>query len=427
MIELVSIQFAHTPSSSLNTAAIAVRKNGTTPASVPEWIPGRTATDSLAVYAISDTAIHPITIRVRLRATDLQVTSVFIRAQTSIPSDQQRRGCNAIVGLFTGRSVNPDDINVTILGDVAEQVVSFGADGLSAEMEFTVTAPREAVDYIASGKTTWMWQFRTLDTVSWTTFTQTEHTIFTILTHPTDPWVISAPAEDATHSLLWTDLLQHACWWARGQRTPEAAAGTITEQLYARGSMNILKYEQHYGSPSFANMDTHQFDLQGFLNVIASTPATPITVNCDDCACALVSFANSVGCDLWVAIIGNNDDQIYINPIRVIGVGEWNEVIPDQVDPLQGAFFFYHSAAMTGNATWEDNVYDGMLQLNGNRIPSREPYTPLLAKNLPFGANGNSDSEGDPPFYRYHFAKPDTQSQTVCSPHTDLKYRPIVS
>lgn len=435
MLELLSIQFAHTPSLESYATALNVRKNGSTEASVPEWIPGRTAGDSRAVYAISGITGRLIKIRVRIRSTDMQQGPVFIRARAYVPSDQIQRGCNAIVGLFLLKKVNPDDINVYILGDVAEQRVNF-MRGIADDLEFTVA--QRGVDFIATGKTTWTWECRTSSTGTWAPFAQTEHTIYTVLSPPTEPWELSGRDEVTQHHLLWTDLLEHACWWARGQRTLDGAAGAITEQLYERGSstFNLLRYEHGSGSPAFTDRRSRRFNLQGFLNAIDLSRRTPTDVNCDDCSCALVTFANALGCELWVVPVGSRpsasggglDRHIYLNPIRVIG-SEWNNVIREQNDAMLGNYFWYHSVAMTGECTFEDNVYDGMLQVNGNTPPFSDARPePLYVKKFRFGAIGDTDYPDDR-VYRYRLAKQNigtTQSQNYCTPRNDLRYRPVV-
>lgn len=420
MIELLSIRFVHTPSvldGSVRTA-LPVRKNSEREIAYPEWQAGITATaaDSPAVYTIPDLTNHTVTIRVRLRSNDPQIRNVYVRAVNAAPLDENR-GCRAIVSLFLGRRVDPADINVNILGDIAEREVSFGPGRESDELEFTVS--RSDVNFIAAGKTTWIWQYRYSLMESWNNFMQTEHNIYSILSAPTAPWVISTTDEISRHFLLWTDVLDHACWWARGQRSIENAAGAITDQLYARGNMNILRYETTSGDPRFTDLSSHRFSLQRFLNVLSGAAARPGRVNCDDIACALVVFANALGCDLWVVKIGGTSEDFYINPVRVIGVAEWNFVTESRRPPIS---WDYHTVAMTGGGTFEDNVFDGLIQLNGNRAPTLAPYTPMLAKNFPFGEVGDTI----PNSYRYRLAASDTRSQRLCSPCPDEKYRPVI-
>ena len=440
MPALVTIRFAHTPSLESWATALNMRKNGTTDALIPEWVPGRTASDSKAVYAISDIRVRLIKIRVRLSSSEVQQGPLFVRAVAYIPSDQRQRGCNFFATLFTSGTPNVEDVNEYILGDVEEQSVSF-TSGLSEELEFTVA--QRGVDYIASGRTQWMWEYRSSPKDKWTAFGQSDHTIYTVLAHPTAPWVLSATDEPSRHHLIWTDVLDHACWWARGQRTLEDVAAAITQQLFERGSssLNLLRYEHDSGGSSFvADMHTHQFDLLGFLNAIDLSRSSPTTVNCDDCSCALVTFANALGCDLWVVPVGARPQkpggldftgQIYMNPIRVIG-SAWNDVITTLRDTDLGSYFYYHSVAMTGNGTFQDYVYDGMLQVNANDPPYRTPPPPepLFVKKFRFGDAHDTDHPHDR-LYRYRFAKlntltPPTRSQNYCTPRSDLKYRPVL-
>jgi hypothetical protein len=134
--------------------------------------------------------------------------------------------------------------------------------------------------------------------------------------------------------------------------------------------------------------------------------------------CALVPFANALDCDLTVGMIGGRE-QFHLNPVRVIGVDAWDRVVDSHRDS-RGNWFDYHTVAMTGGATYEDNVYDGMLLLNNNVDPASPPYRPILAKNLLFGDVGSSDT------YRQRLAQRDQQSQENCTPRPEMQYRPII-
>ena len=423
MIELQTISFAHTPYTTDGTVrnALPSRKNGDTAISNPEWIlrgtnlPG----DSQAVYITSDILQHIVTIKVNLlRSDDTQVQSVFIRAIDAAPFDRNLGCLAALVRLFTGQRVNPDDLNINILGTVLEREVTFDQSGQAVGIDFTISGGH--VDYVASGTTSWLWQYRLASSDTWTTFGQSNHTIYAILEQPTTPWVLHPIDDDSWRSVLWTDVLTHTCWWARGQRTISGAAGAITEQLYARGGMNILRYETTAGISQFFNMDmgTPRFKLQGFLDVLTGEATQPGRVNCDDTANALTVFANALGCELWVVELGTHSSDFNINPVRVIGIAEWNHVTEGQANPI---FWLYHTVAMTGQGSYEDNVFDGLIQLNGNHDPaSAPPYNPILAKDFPFGEVGSTEFNS----YRHRLARSDNHSQGNCSPQN--KYHPII-
>jgi len=417
MIEILSIQFSHTPSDGRTSTALAVRKNGTVDALIPEWQAGvtRTAEDSVAAYAISDAAQRQVTIRVRLHSTEQQVRSAFVRAIDAAPP-VTRRGCLAIVRWFLGSPLDLDGANLNVLGQPQEREVLFGADGDSDPVEFTLTGTRFDLGVVA-GTTTWQWQYRLASTDDWTNFGEpTAHTIYEILSRPTLPWV-TAPGTDESsrHSVLWTDVLEQVCSWARGQTTLAGAAGALTEQLFALGDAGILTYERIRGEPRFLG-PARDFQLQRFLDVLSRPGAErPQEVNCDDCACALVTFSNALGCNLWVGTIGT-PEQFYLNPVRAIGVSEWNRVIGEL------NWLDYHTVAMTGEATVFDAVFDGMLQLNRNSDPAISPYRPMLAKNLNFG---DVDSIGMGT-YRQRLARRDRRSQLNCEPRPELKRRPAI-
>jgi hypothetical protein len=446
MIELISIQFAHHPTGDFEVAAYNVRKNATTEIAVPEWVPGRTAADSRAVYDWTNFALQRlVAIKVRLRTTNLNIGSAYISARAISSVPESRRGCGFFARWFTRTRPNPADINVNILTGVREQLVNFGADGESGEIIFYALYDYAPVIRITSGTTTWIWSSRQTPEESLTSFIQTQHTFYSIF-RPAPPWVLEATDESSRHHLLWTDVLDHVCWWARGTQDPMEGATWITQQMYLRGSpdINRLRYEHVAGRASFANRETHRFDLQGFLNAIDLAGTGITTVNSDDCACALVCFINAVCGGTSVLVIGAEpqnageaglDRKIYLNKVRPIG-SEWDHVIDSQRDGA-GSFLWHHSAVID---PYHELIWDATLQVTER--PGTPERTPLYVAEFKFGRIGEVDYFRDPDmfyvrdgadrwlrYYRYHLAKPDdtlTSSQTACNPRQDLQYIPII-
>jgi len=118
-------------------------------------------------------------------------------------------------------------------------------------------------------------------------------------------------------------------------------------------------------------------------------------VNCSDCASAVSSFANLVGCDLRQLELG--PDAFHTNQIKLIGA--------TQASPFFE--FFGHEVAWYGSVTDQGRVFDACLQLDGDNRPEAPPFVALLPKNIPFGRAHEKN-------YRFRlsqtlvFLKPDT-------------------
>jgi hypothetical protein len=179
------------------------------------------------------------------------------------------------------------------------------------------------------------------------------HTYYTILNTPVSP--LLEP---------WTDVLDSACVWANGQSTSEGAATPITNGLYSNlGYRYDQGGERHYCSGS-------SFDLSKFL-----TAGNGIYVNCLDMGAAVVSFYNSIGCNLSEKYYGsfNSGTRLNypVNCIKPIGA-------PDSTNSPIGGYsiqndcrlsdygFEYHAYAYDSNS---GKVWDATLKYDTGSDP----------------------------------------------------------
>jgi hypothetical protein len=123
------------------------------------------------------------------------------------------------------------------------------------------------------------------------------------------------------------------------------------------------------------------FDCSQFLDLINRTSGapTPTTVNCSDCAAALITFANAIGCDLQLRRIDTAGGGTFTtNPLRSVGAGS-----------SQSFSFGFHEVAV--RETTSRGVYDACMKIDRDSDPTRpKPSLFKLSKGLAIGSLGKS-------------------------------------
>jgi len=326
--------------------ALNIRRNASQPVTVPEWQRGRTftAADSLAVYALENVLGTPVTIRASFSRILPQIVFAEVRAVQP-----------PLAGSWGLQTLLQTQVNV--LGEVAPEIVVFKPDGNSEFVSFTLRNVRFSSCGVGAHRVQWRWQYRLRSGAPWLDFAFTEHTIYTVLRVPSLPWV-QAPVSVENTQLPWTDVLDFACRWARGARTPVEAATAISRAVFSLGN-GILHYECTVGATAYAY---EVFLLSELIELLRGGVGRGRYVNCSDCATIVATFANAVGADLWQSRMGGGLayrlGYFPVKSVRTIGSARWGQ--PCGWWPG----WTFHEVAWADECTADDPIYDGCLQLD---------------------------------------------------------------
>ena len=332
---IAAIKFNH-DTTAFSSDAMSIRKNYTEKVEIPEWMSGETtAEQSPAAYSIKETAGKTITIKTKFVLDASVDTSAQIQA--------------------TGGG---------LLGAIDPITVNF-KHGVSTPEFISIPLNHQSINALGVNKEDiqWDWQYK-LSGGAWTNIGSTKHRIYIILQIPTAPWELTGFSTNTQNP--WTDVLDYACEWAKGETSPDDAAKEITTKI--NGTIN-LTYDMNHGASVYTSMlsGTSFFlctDFHAFLN---SGAGKGRTVNCTDCATITTTFANILGCDLFASTIswGVGFD---FNQIIAIGHTTWG-------CPNWGCSFSYHEVAWTGTGSYVDPLYDACLKANNSDNPWATPST----------------------------------------------------
>lgn len=299
-----------------------------------------------------------------------------------------------------------------ILGSVAPRWIELAADGTSSMEPFELHDSLLSNRGVGVWDIRWQWQYRLGLSDPWRDMQTTAHRVYTVLQVPTAPWV-QQPFRRENTQLPWTEVLDVACRWASGARSPVTAATSVTEVVFGLGD-RLLEYGCPIGAltmyASFLGEDV--FNCTAFLDRLNLGPGNGKFVNCSDCAAIVSTFANILGCDLWQSRMGSYFPAFETNPIQAIGSHAFESPCG------WGLGFTYHEVAWTNECTEADNVFDACLKvltasLSGSPVPASR-----LATNLQFGESG----EG---LYRDLIAAP--TGRAACMPRpAERSRRPVI-
>ena len=371
-LSIEAIKFNH-DSSSATHDALNIRVNSTTFVTVPEWQKGVSVnpSDSPAAYAIGAVGGNTITIQARFRLAPAPFPGpVSIRAVT------------------VGLKLPPfwPFIPFNPLGDVSPASFVFDVNGNSGWVTFKLTGHLGKT--VRATNITWEWQALNPQTNTWVPFATTKHRIYVLLGIPTSPWQ-QTPYNAGNTQLPWTAVLDFACSWAFGAATRDAAAGLITDHVFALGPGTVT-YDCPGGGAS--HYSAGAFNCTKFLDRLHGGPGNGIYVNCSDCATVTSTFSNILGCDLSQSQMGFG---FQLNPILAIGSNAWFPGCPNWAN--HG--FSYHEVAWKPACGANDNIFDACLQVNTNPVPP--PFNGVLPKNMQFSTykpllspSGTCDPQG---------------------------------
>lgn len=346
-LRLEAILFNHDWSSA-TVDAFNIRKNECEYIELPEWRRGvsHEPVDSPAAYARSETKEKTLTIKA-----DFSFDGTEERAIRARDANLHREPLNGPglsqeeVKLFENLQINP---NGNVLGEVKAKpfMLTPGNTGLQP---FELESVRLWEAGVSVSAIVWRWQYCVSGTEDWLDFAITTHRIYTVLNLPREPW-LQANVPGNTQ-LPWLDVLDYACVWADGAQDTDEAAKRITVHVNDFGQQGKICY----GDGSAYYTDEHAFDCGSFLDLLNGSRGKGDSVNCDDCAAIVSTFANSVGCDLsqmCIDVISDQQNDFGLQPHRRIG----------SQDEIKDASFSYHMVAAEGCGDAAE-VFDACLQI----------------------------------------------------------------
>jgi hypothetical protein len=224
--------------------------------------------------------------------------------------------------------------------------------------------------------TDWRWQV--LAKGGWQDFDATQHRIYLVLGVPNGPW-----SQDPTGNntqLPWTDALDKACLWALGATTRDDAAKRITIAVNTQPNqsytpMTMFGFNTYYLSSYLA-------ELNG---------GAPFILNCTDCADAVTTFANLLGCDLWEGRFFNMVTRKFLT------LNGNSSVEADWVSWSWG----YHEICWLQQIGQNEFIYDGCLQVDMDDNYADLVHVRRHPVKMRFGSNGPED-------YRYRLIESGT-------------------
>jgi hypothetical protein len=193
-----------------------------------------------------------------------------------------------------------------------------------------------------------------------------------VLDVPRGPW-----DQDATFNNLqlpWSDALEKACAWGLGASSTDEAAERITTAVNTRSNQSYTPTTIFGFSPPY--------QLTSYMAHLDS--GSPFSLNCADCADAVVTFANLLGCDLWEGRFFNMQTRKFLT------------LNGDPGNPSDWVSWSwgYHEICWLTSIGIDERVYDGCLQLDMDDDYADNVHAAQHPLKMRFGQN-------DPADYRY--------------------------
>lgn len=398
-IEVAYIKFAHSGNIPPTlTKGITIRRNFRTPLPENSWVKGRDTTvePSLAAYSIAET-----------QGRTIQIIVGFHLINSALADKT-----------FHVRAVEPNNGSPSVLGRVEEgEIKNFTAHGgYTNETKLTLADVRLSDTGVGKSNVAWQWQYRLGGSERWIDIDRTEHAVYTILSSPKPPWRLSDFPRDLHESQRpWTEVLDYACSWAKGAKTPDAAATLITKEVYALGKKPVV----FHGVPSYFRYDREghysgigdEFYCSNFLDLLAGKPTRPPHLNCSDFASVITTFSNILGCELGVMGLGlppnSEADDFKLNPILPMGFDSPTE--PYHIEDFSFHAVAWRSSEQEGDVS-RGTVFDAITKVDGDDNPSDDPHSWVLAANMNFGEQTENPTQLG---YLHRFVAPGHRSNCI--------------
>lgn len=367
MLRLSEIHFNH-DTGSATSDALNIRLNHVpgTVVRAPEW---RDGTESLPVAYAMMQAGPRVTVKAKFNGPPNSVFRVRARDANDLTPNKGGlvkwllRGVSRILGIQYG----------SVLGEIADSTISFGSTGASGVIELELQGHRIKRAGVGVYQVSWIWEY--LEGGAWEPFARTEHKAYILLDEPGEPWsqgVLSSGEDEP--SLAWAEALELACDWAAGATNQDEAAALITKRVNSNPHLS-------YDFPSFFVDCCESYMLSCFIGLLRAGVTFPL--NCDDCACAVATFSNLLGCQLKVGNI--NPNPFAFKTFRILLVGR-NPLSMGDWEPVEG--WGHHEVAWWLDIGVKQFVYDACLQLDLSKGLAPVPL-PRLPTKMRFAENGS--------------------------------------
>lgn len=400
IVSLLAIKFNH-DTSAFSNDALNIRRNHTTAVNVPEWEQGVSVRheDSPAAYAIRETNGSTLTIQASFSVPyPNDYPRLDIRAVDPAPGASLPMWLWILYLLLLVLFRLPIPFN--ILGRVKERSVNFKPDGTSDFVTFELqNVMLWGIGFLGLKKgivgkfdVTWRWQWRHGATGKWTDFEHSRHRIYAVLEEPKAPW---SQDSNAPQLWPWTDALELACGWAIGAKTRDEAGTAVT------CSINSHPLQRYTPATLFG---WYTYSLTSYIHALNGSSL--FSLNCTDCADAVTTFSNLLGCNLWEGSFG------WMKTRRFLPLNHNPAVDTDWV-PWDWS---YHEICWIDRIGQNEFIYDGCLQVDMDDAYNDTVHIAKLPCNMRFGIN-------DPNDYRYRLVESGPAMLEVNGP---AQRRPVV-
>ena len=374
IVVLRSVNFNHDNNAFTNDA-LNICKNEAAPVELPEWRNGVSVNpeDSPAAYCIKETRGRKLTIKAAFLLTDPGAfSSLKIRAIDPASPGSWPSWLVLLYLLLLLILGVPIPLNV--IGRVKARDVDFAPDGTSASVTFELeNVLIWGIKFLwfkrwFTGRfdVVWQWQYRS-GSGPWKDFAISRHRIYVLLEEPKGPWT-----QDINKPNLWpwTEALEYACSWAQGAKNRNEASEKITlainrHPLQSYTPATIFGFGNYY--------------LSSYLNALGG--GAPFVMNCTDCANAVTTFSNLLGCNLWEGRFFNMKTREFLtlggNPSMPSDWVSWN--------------WGYHEICWLSAIGTDEFIYDGCLQVDIDDNYADNVHLAHLPVSMIFGSNGPND------------------------------------
>jgi hypothetical protein len=272
--------------------ALNIRADGLHDIPVPEWDQSKfLPQQSSAAYAIKETAGQTVYIQCRF-AMDL--------ASTAATAHVKATG-GGILGTI-------DSVTVNFVNGVSHDASHPG------DQEYVqIPLLQRKYSAITREDISWQWFYQCPNSRAWHPMDiSTHHRIYVVLEEPPSPW-----SQTDAQRYPWTTALDYAIVNANTSGLSDAreAAGRVVQHVNGEP----LQYDIWRGAPSYyaGGFGGGTFMIAAWLAGFVNGPI----VNCYDCASAVTTFSNVLGCQLTYQF---HQPFGFLNPVYPIGRGLCN-------------------------------------------------------------------------------------------------------
>jgi len=271
----------------LSNDALNIRVDRLHEVTIPEWDQSKVlAKDSRAAYALKET----------------RGQTVYIEARFQIdPAQPDRSGRIKATGGGILGAIDP--ITIHFVNGVSRDTSHSG------DHEFVrIPLRHRSFSAITRRDIRWDWFYQCPHSGVWFPMDTTRHRIYVVLEEPPEPWSQTDP-----QVYPWTQALDYAIVGANtvGLSDPSEAAARVVQHVNGEP----LQYDIWGGRPFY-----YSFGLFEIVEWLGGFTNGPI-VNCYDCAAAVTTFSNVLGCHLSYQFHGPFG---YLHPVFPIGRGLCN-------------------------------------------------------------------------------------------------------